>query len=107
MDLEHLKGMLLREKQELTRRLEALEEGLHNTLGNSVGELSTYDNHPGDVATETAERSKDLALREDLQDRLVAVENALQKLAEGTYGRCDLCGRPISEARLAAIPYTN
>ncbi|MGQ9533301.1 MAG: TraR/DksA C4-type zinc finger protein [Desulfotomaculales bacterium] len=107
MDLECLKRMLLQEKQELTRRLEALEEGLHTTLGGSVGELSTYDNHPGDIATETAERSKDLALREDVQDRLVAVENALQKMAEGTYGRCDLCGGQIPEARLAVIPYAD
>lgn len=107
MDLERLKERLLRQKQELIRRLEALEEGLHATLGSSIGELSTYDNHPGDVATETAERSKDLTLREDVQDKLTAVEDALRKMAEGTYGRCRVCGEQIPEARLMAVPYTS
>ena len=39
-------------------------------------------------------------------DTLEQVEDALKRIADGTYGRCIICGRPISSARLEAIPWT-
>ncbi len=37
---------------------------------------------------------------------LEQVEDALKRVADGTYGKCTVCGRPISPARLEAIPWT-
>ena len=58
-----------------------------------------------DVATETFEREKELALESSVQGILEMVEEALKKVRDGTYGICDGCGKPIDGNRLRAIPY--
>lgn len=55
-------------------------------------------------ATETFELEKRLALEKRLRDQLAEVVHALQKVDEGTYGFCDICGQPIDPARLEALP---
>ncbi len=55
-------------------------------------------------ATEAIELEKRLAMEKRIRDQLVEVEHALHKLAEGTYGRCDVCGQSIDPARLEALP---
>ncbi len=58
-------------------------------------------------ATEAFELEKRMALERRLTDALVEVEHALKKYEAGTYGICDLCGRPIEPARLEALPQAN
>lgn len=70
----------------------------------SVGEISSYDQHPSDMGTETFEREKDLSILEQVEAELADVEYALRRLDDGTYGTCEVCGRPIPEERLEAIP---
>ncbi len=72
----------------------------------SVGELSSFDQHQADLGTETFEREKDLAILESIEAELADVEHALRRLDEGTYGTCEACGRPIDEERLEALPAT-
>jgi DnaK suppressor protein len=57
----------------------------------------------GQVAAEQGE-AKELANR--LRDQLADVQRALDKLDEGTYGQCEVCGNAIGEARLEAMPAT-
>ncbi len=83
------------------------DEGLTEQSENdSVGELSSYDQHQADLGTETFEREKDLAILESIEAELADVEHALRRLDEGTYGICEACGRPIDEERLEALPAT-
>ncbi|WP_102027567.1 yteA family sporulation protein [Salirhabdus sp. Marseille-P4669] len=70
------------------------------------GELSSYDNHPGDEATELYEREKDIALHEHVEKELEDIEQALKAIENGTYGKCETCGKEISFERLEAIPTT-
>ena len=70
-----------------------------------VMEISGYDDHPADMASETFEKEKDQALFESVQDSLARVRNALAKIKRGTYGKCDSCGKPISLKRLKALPF--
>jgi len=58
-------------------------------------------------ATETFELEKRLALEKRLRGLVAEVEHALQKVEEGTYGICDVCGQPIDPARLEALPQAN
>ena len=51
-----------------------------------------------------AEEGENRALAANLEALLADVELALQKLDEGTYGRCEVCGEPIAPARLEAMP---
>lgn len=105
--LQHFREKLVEER----RRLEAMRDrlrdrGLGTTQGGSLSELSTYDNHPADIGTETFERSKDLALRGGVEVRLRDVADALRRVEDGTYGRCQACGREIPAERLEAVPET-
>ncbi len=70
----------------------------------SLGELSSVDQHQADVGTETFNRERDLSILERVQAELADVEHALTRLDEGTYGTCEACGRPIDEGRLEAVP---
>jgi YteA family regulatory protein len=72
-----------------------------------VGELSNYDNHPGDQGTELFERSKDLALNEHAEKELEAINESLHAIDEGTYGICKDCGEDIPYERLLAVPTTD
>jgi len=60
--------------------------------------------HPGDVGTDVEERSRDIGLLEQVERELADIEDALRRLEEGTYGRCEVCGRPIPDDRLEANP---
>ena len=83
------------------------EEGLtEQSESDSVGELSSYDQHQADMGTETFEREKDLSILEQVEAELADVEHALRRLDEGTYGTCEVCGKPIPDERLEAMPAT-
>ncbi|AEG14287.1 transcriptional regulator, TraR/DksA family [Desulfofundulus kuznetsovii DSM 6115] len=110
VDAQQLAGIRRRLEEEKQRQLELIkginEGGLATSMADSIGELSLYDNNPGDIGTEMFERSKDFALREDAKIKIRAIDEALARLDRGTYGTCDICGAAIDPERLEAIPYT-
>ncbi|WP_449537351.1 yteA family sporulation protein [Ferdinandcohnia sp. Marseille-Q9671] len=106
--LSTFRSQLIKAKKEVE---EQLRDGDHFDLEQghfheSVGELSSYDNHPGDEATELYEREKDIALNEHVEKELEDINYALQAIQEGTYGTCQKCGKDIPFDRLDAIPTT-
>ncbi|WP_423799441.1 yteA family sporulation protein [Neobacillus sp. SAB-20_R2A] len=106
--LAGLRLQLLEEKSELEAHL---EQNDHLGLGvghahESMGELSSYDNHPADEATELYEREKDNALLEHYKLELHNVNQALEAMENGTYGKCEVCGKEIPLERLEALPNT-
>ncbi len=103
----HLKKCLLEEKDRLTTKLNSTSDfQLNQPMSESISELSVYDNHPADIATETFEREKDLALLNSNHETLQKIEEALENIDKGTYGFCESCGREIDAERLEAVPYT-
>ena len=81
------------------------DEGLtQQSESDSVGELSSYDQHQADMGTETFEREKDLSILEQVEAELADVEHALRRLDDGTYGTCERCGKQIELARLEVKP---
>ncbi|MDD4666282.1 MAG: TraR/DksA C4-type zinc finger protein [Clostridia bacterium] len=104
--LVQVKEQLLSLKNEESQRGEHIREGLRTSLSDSVQELSLYDNHPADVGDVTLERAKDLGLILFIEERLAMIDDALEAIAQGKYGICELCGQEISAERLQAIPYT-
>jgi len=70
----------------------------------SLGEISSYDQHQADMGTETFEREKDLSILELVEAELADVEHALRRLDDGSYGTCEVCGKVIPDERLEAIP---
>lgn len=102
-----LRQRLLSDKERLEKQLETRDETTSGaSLRDSTGELSAADNHPGDVGTEVFERERDLAVQEARSEELEEINSALQRMDEGKYGICTVCGREIPYERLEALPYT-
>ncbi|MFZ7103146.1 MAG: TraR/DksA C4-type zinc finger protein [Peptococcaceae bacterium] len=93
-------------KEEYRELINSLDKGLNDPLADTISELSLYDNHPADVASEVFERGKDLGFKTYALQQIEKVEDALGKLARGQYGYCDKCGQAISRERLETIPLT-
>lgn len=106
LQLEHFRKLLLNERRDLLQLIDDMRQTTTVALEDSISELSLYDNHPADIGSESFERSKDFALEEEARLRLRAVEDALTRVARGTYGICERCGRQIPLERLEAMPST-
>ncbi len=105
MDEAHARELLLAERERLEEiRADIDAEGtvVDDDLQDQ-GE-SADGQHPGDVGTDVFERERDLGLLEDTERELHDIEDALRRLDDGTYGKCDVCGRPIPDERLEALP---
>jgi DnaK suppressor protein len=98
--------MLLEERAHLTAAINHLHEDNSRSLEDETEE-ETYDNHLADSATATLNREIDYTLEENAEHVLQAVNEALQRIEDGTFGTCGSCGKPIAEDRLEAIPYAN
>jgi DnaK suppressor protein len=55
-------------------------------------------------ATESQELERRLALEGSIKGQLALIDNALRKITDGTYGKCEACGKIIEAPRLEAIP---
>lgn len=85
------------------QRLTALERDFAGIV-ESAGQSNTDDEHDPEGATLAFERQHVAALIGQAHDHLAAIEAALRRLADGTYGSCERCGEPIGADRLAARP---
>ncbi|MEH6587583.1 MAG: TraR/DksA family transcriptional regulator [Halioglobus sp.] len=88
-------------KTELEQRLAAMQSRLTSIKRDVTQE------HSGDSAEQAQERENDEvvdAIGNETRQSLHAIQVALDKIADGTYGECEKCGNPIGEGRLDAIP---
>jgi DnaK suppressor protein len=104
---DHLRDTLLAERQRVQRALETLHQENSTSLEEETGELvsSSVDDHMGDLATETHDREVEYGLEDNAEAVLNEIDAALKRIDEGTYGRCEVCGREIDRARLEARPW--
>ena len=100
---DELHEQLMQEKSRLQREIENLQEGINAGTYDIEG-MDSVDQHPADEGTELFEREKNLAVQSTLSRELDEVNIALQKFEDGTYGTCEMCGKPIDERRLRAFP---
>jgi RNA polymerase-binding transcription factor DksA len=106
MEADDVRALLDQERERLEGVRAVVEgEGMSEEREDeSLSELAAADQHQADVGTETFEREKDLSILERVEAELADVEHALRRLDEGTYGRCEACGKPIGDERLEAMP---
>jgi DnaK suppressor protein len=64
-----------------------------------------FDEESGEGDTLAVERERDLALSAQARAAVDEIDSALAKIAAGTYGTCDQCGKLIPQERLRAIPF--
>ncbi|MBC9819800.1 TraR/DksA C4-type zinc finger protein [Terrabacter sp. MAHUQ-38] len=95
--------MLADERAATVERLEALRRGFEVVVDASVG-ANADDEHDPEGSTIAYERSQLSALVDQAVRHLGEIEGALARLGDGTYGLCEVCGRPIPAGRLEARP---
>jgi len=81
--LEKYKNILLGEKKRLEEQIRSIEREQRKSQREAINELSAYDNHPGDLGTETFERAKDLGLKDNALGLLNEIDGALEKIESG------------------------
>ena len=104
VDTERFRSLLLEERERVQNAIAYLHEENPGTITEGEEE-ETFDNHLGDAAAVTFDREMDYSLGENSGNVLAAIDAALARIDEGTFGTCARCGRPIAEERLEAMPY--
>ena len=104
MDTERFRKLLVDERERVSSTVENLHESNSRSFEEETEE-ETYDNHLADSATATLNREIDSTLEENSGHVLVGIDEALDRIENGTFGTCARCGKQIAEDRLEALPY--
>jgi DnaK suppressor protein len=107
IDTGEFKKRLEQERARLTDAVAFLERENAGSIEDELGEVSAsgMDNHLADTATATYDRELEEGLEEGAQQTLEDVKAALRRIEDGSFGTCEVCGKPIGAERLAAIPW--
>ncbi len=105
VDVDRFRERLESERQRVRDAIENIHSENPGSIGEETEELSFQDNHMGDVATATFDREMASTLEENSTQVLGAIDAALARIEDGTFGVCQRCGQPIAEARLEALPW--
>lgn len=108
--------MNARKQETLRKRLEARKSEIENDVSYMANEMraigieqddenGSLGNHSAEDGSSIAEAERIVTVTEDIQYILAQVNSALERMNDGTYGKCLRCGKPIAEARLEACPY--
>jgi RNA polymerase-binding protein DksA len=103
MNTANYKIIKLRLEKDRNRLADQLEQLRNNQPTENRREGSPFGKRE-EEATETAEMENRMALEQRLVDQLADIDYALSKFEQGTYGTCEICGKPIDMGRLEALP---
>lgn len=98
--LDHFKKRLTDKKKSLQKALDQDKAGPND----AVQEPADYGNHPADIATEQFEQERAAGFDMIIKDQLQAVEDALARIENGSYGYSIISGKAIPIERLEADP---
>jgi RNA polymerase-binding protein DksA len=108
MDTDHFRTALLDEQKRVQDAIDYLHQETPGTLEDETEEIfGSSDNHLGDAAAGTLDRTIDYSLEANSEQLLVQIAAALDRVDAGTYGTCANCGKPIAEERLEAMPWAS
>jgi DnaK suppressor protein len=105
-DIENFRQMLLDKRAEILGDFNSLQgENSAENRSESAGDLSSMPIHMADLGTDNYELEFTLGLIEGERAILQEIDEALERIAKGTYGKCLATGQPIGKARLRAKPW--
>jgi RNA polymerase-binding protein DksA len=104
IDVAEFQRLLEEHREHVVGALEYLQRENPGSIEDEVGE-STLGNHLAETASVTLDREIDYTLQGNEEEVLQAIDAALARIAEGSYGLCRRCGQPIAEERLRALAY--
>jgi RNA polymerase-binding protein DksA len=97
--LEDLRTQLGQELQQIS------ESNLKRSQRESSGDLSGYSYHMADVGTDNFGLEMELNIASSGNERLRLIEEAIERVEDGSFGKCLSCGADIHAERLKALPY--
>ncbi len=103
--LKSLRTGLDERKATTETELANLREELRELGGDSDDENGSVGNHLADDGSNVQEQERILRVESDLQGILMQINEAYERMDEGTYGTCARCGNPIAEERLEYLPF--
>ena len=106
-ELDGFRRALLEEKERLNAALEYLHAENPGADEEDALEVNSLQEHLAEVGTVTLDREIDYSLEEVAQEGLAAIEKALGRIDQGSFGRCVSCDKPIGAERLAALPWAS
>lgn len=105
-NLKKFKELLIKAREKIVGEVEYIA---NNTLKKSQreasGDLSGYTLHMADMASDHYEREFSLGIASSEQGVIYEIDEALSRIADGSYGVCFTCEKPITKSRLKAMPY--
>ncbi|MDD5720013.1 MAG: TraR/DksA C4-type zinc finger protein [Candidatus Krumholzibacteria bacterium] len=103
--LSEFREILERERQRLLRDVQRNDKAIRHADGESEsGAGRAHSNHLADLGSDEAEYETKLLLSASQKDYLREIDEALQRIEDGTYGVCELTGEAIGLERLRALP---
>ena len=106
-DLKAFERLLRRRRALLAGNVRRLEDEACRKGSDAAGDLSTIPIHPADMATDTQQQDMSLTFMESENAQLQEIDDALERIHEDRFGRCEECGGDIALERLRAIPYAS
>lgn len=104
-ELKFFEGLLNEKKETLLQELGYLEDNtMRLSSKEGAGDLSSHAYHLADHATETQDREQAFHMASREGKYLFYIEEALDRVRNGTFGACKKCGKIIPKARLEAVP---
>ena len=106
-DLEFFKDLLLKKRKKVVKNLEYLRSTvLDSTTKEASGDHSSYSFHMADQGTDAMEREKAFMFAARDEKYLKQIDEAFERIENGTYGICRITGKLIPKERLMAVPTT-
>lgn len=105
-EVQYFREMLLQKRREILQNVQEIEgETLRKSRLDASGDLSSMPIHMADLGTDNYQQEFSLGLMDSERRLLVEIDDALNRIAAGTYGICEGTGKPIPKARLEAQPW--
>ena len=104
-DLEFFRKLIIDKRSNTSEELEEYERISRTEMAQTASEdRSVYSMHMADRGTDSMEREKQLLFAQRNDDYIEYLNEALQRIEEGSFGVCRVCGCEIGRARLEAVP---
>jgi DnaK suppressor protein len=106
-----LDPFIRKQKQNLLQLRDAMVDSMAGVAEGTLrsraegSEASAFGMHQADAGSDAYDRDFALSLLSQEQDALYEIDQALKRIELGTYGKCEMSGKPIPRARLEAIPF--
>lgn len=106
LDVSHYRDRLFEEMTKLEEERDYVRRSSSDMDGN-LPEDAEGEEDTADLASSLMDKEMDMSVEEEIEETLMAIEHALEKIQDGTYGICDVSGEPIPKSRLELLPWSS